>query len=214
MQDFVSLEDIKDCVGGCWYVIKLLCPARRNTYRQHMCHRKWGKTGWIQENPKQILESYAVGLQEEKKGKVCVRMSDYAVKGQSVYVHVLLTRERLTILWLKLKRDHMPGEQYTMQMKLLHMVRIHSALSLSQRQTRAEEHVYFEKPSTLPHFHAKSAKTCNSYLCPVCNRKKGKQMRGKQNEKRGQEMDNEEKSRRLIRGNKRNQPKLSSAATD
>lgn len=89
-----------------------------------------------------------------------------------------------------------------------------STLSLSHRPTRAEEHVYFEEPSTLPYFHAKSAKNCNSYLCSVCNRKKGKQMRGKQNEKRGQEMDNEEKSRRLIGGNKRNQPKLSSAATD
>lgn len=58
---------------------------------------------------------------------MCVGMSYYVVKGHSlsVYVHVLVTRERFTILWLKLTRDHVPGEQYNMQMNLLHMVRIH-----------------------------------------------------------------------------------------
>lgn len=52
---------------------------------------------------------------------MCVQIADYVSKGQRVCVHVQVARERPTILWLKLTGDHVPGEQYTMQIKFLHM---------------------------------------------------------------------------------------------
>lgn len=116
-------------------------------------------------------------------------------KGQSwsVYVRVLCTRKSQSILWLELTRDHVPGEQYTMQMKLLHMV---SQRSAQHTRTHAQKAVYIEEPSAFPHFHAKSAKPCNSYLCNEERKKKG--WRPEEKRMRGQEMDRVGRGRRSI----------------
>lgn len=78
-----------------------------------------------------------------------------------------------SVLGLELTRGHAPGEQYTMQMKLFHMV---SKLSTQHTQ----KHVGAEEPSAFPNFHAKSVKPCNS---SVCGGEKGNETRGKQNER-------------------------------
>ena len=44
IQDLVSLEDIKDCVGGRGYVIIFMCRARRDTHsRAHKHNDKKGE---------------------------------------------------------------------------------------------------------------------------------------------------------------------------
>lgn len=138
--DYVSLEEIKDCLGGGWYVIKFMCPARRNTYwRAHVHTEAHTRTntlikGRIRVNPSESQTNPGIrccgrGCRRGNKKRVdCVW--GIVSKGQSwsVYVHGLATRERLSILRLKLTRDHVPGEQYSMQMKLLHMARVNGAL--------------------------------------------------------------------------------------
>lgn len=140
--------------------------------------------------------------EEITRGRLCVRIVS---KGQSWSVCV----DVLSILRLKLTRDHVPREQYIMQMKLPHMVKVNWALN-----TQAQKHV--DEPSAFPHFHAKSANPCNRHLCSVCDRgkKKKREKTGEENRMRGEDKRWIAKRQTLNRGNKSNQPIPSPAPTD
>lgn len=167
MRDFVSLEDIRDRVGGGCYVIIFMCPARKNTYRR--AHERADKNVRIRGESERIPNKSSgsdavVGGATRKRGST-------GVLGSRLRCTCWL---RESILGIKLTRGHAPGEQYTMQMKLFHM-----ASQLSTQHT--QKHVRAEEPSAFPNFHAKSAKPCNSSVCD--REKKGNETRGKQNER-------------------------------
>lgn len=110
-----------------------------------------------------------------------------------MYVHVLVTRETEYIMAKTHKRPCATGTIH-----YANEAPPYGESQLSAQHTHAQKHAYVEEPSAFSHFHAKSAKPCNSYLCSVCDEVKKKKRRDETKTMRGHAMDREGRGRHSI----------------